>query len=291
MNSAAIILVLISAILHATRDFVVKKSDDKQVFLLLFSSTASLLYIPVFIYVLLKFGITNWTGVWIAIIASLIHATYWLLYTKTYDKGELSHVYPIIRSAPAPVLLFAVIFLHEQVTAVGVFGVLLVTFGVYIINLKGVSFEHLLEPFRSFRKEKAVQLAFITLIAVTTYSLVDKTGVNFMHPLIYVFLIAVLAKVWFGIYIFLSKPKGAIKKEWKLNKRGILYNGFIAAFNYPLILIAYTMANVSYVVGLRQISVVFAVILGGILLKEKQKHIRLFASLVIFIGAILISLA
>ena len=47
----------------------------------------------------------------------------------------------------------------------------------------------------------------------------------------------------------------------------------------------------SYVAGLRQLSIVFAVLLGGQILKEKNKRIRIAASIIIFIGAYLIIIA
>jgi uncharacterized membrane protein len=51
------------------------------------------------------------------------------------------------------------------------------------------------------------------------------------------------------------------------------------------------MERMSYVVGLRQLSIVFAVLLGGHLLREKNKQIRIASSIIIFIGAYLIAVA
>jgi uncharacterized membrane protein len=47
----------------------------------------------------------------------------------------------------------------------------------------------------------------------------------------------------------------------------------------------------SYIVGLRQLSIVFAVLLGGHFLKEKNKLVRIGSSIVIFIGAYLIAVS
>ena len=51
------------------------------------------------------------------------------------------------------------------------------------------------------------------------------------------------------------------------------------------------MERVSYIVGLRQLSIVFAVILGGQILGEKHQLIRFFAAVIIFTGTFLIALA
>ena len=60
---------------------------------------------------------------------------------------------------------------------------------------------------------------------------------------------------------------------------------------YALILVAFTIERVSYIVSLRQISIVFAVLMGGHFLKEKHRGIRLTGALIIFVGGVLISLA
>jgi uncharacterized membrane protein len=71
----------------------------------------------------------------------------------------------------------------------------------------------------------------------------------------------------------------------------IIANGVFGIFGYFLILMAFTIERVSYIVGLRQLSIVFAVLMGSYFLKEKYGGIRLTGALVIFLGGFLISLA
>ena len=61
--------------------------------------------------------------------------------------------------------------------------------------------------------------------------------------------------------------------------------------SYMLILYVYMTESVSYVVALRQSSVIFAVLLGGYLLKESQTKLRFVAAVVMVIGVLLISTA
>jgi uncharacterized membrane protein len=58
-----------------------------------------------------------------------------------------------------------------------------------------------------------------------------------------------------------------------------------------LILVSFTIERVSYIVGLRQTSIVFAVLMGSHFLKESHRGIRLTGSFIIFTGGFLISLA
>jgi drug/metabolite transporter (DMT)-like permease len=93
----------------------------------------------------------------------------------------------------------------------------------------------------------------------------------------------------FSGYIGKFKTKGEIKSEWKMNRTPILVCGFLSIFGYFLILVAFTLDRVSYIVGLRQLSIVFAVLLGGYALKEKHQRMRLTSASIIFVGTFLIA--
>lgn len=291
MTPLALALILISAILHATRDFLTKRSTDKQIFIWWCSVFSLIVTIPAVIYLLIVEGMPNIKGIMIAMQMSLVHFCYWLFYTKAYDGGDLSHVYPIIRSSPAFILIFAVIFLQEKVTVLGVIGIICVSIGIYILNVKTLNLKQILDPVTSIFKDKHIQYAFLALFAVTIYSLVDKVAVSYINPVIYGFILTSFTCILFSIYLFKAKTKPLIKNTLTANKKVIIINSFIAAISYPLILTALTISNVSYVAGFRQISVVFAVLLGGYVLKEKYKTNRIIASIIIFIGAVLISIA
>ena len=92
-------------------------------------------------------------------------------------------------------------------------------------------------------------------------------------------------------YIVLTKNFTKIKKEWNSGAVRIIMSGIIGIVGYALILVAFTIERVSYIVSLRQTSIVFAVLMGSHLLKVKHRAIRLAGALIIFAGGFLISLA
>lgn len=245
---------------------------------------------PFVVYIVWNYGIDETSAV-TALAMGIIHFFYWTSYAKAYDHGDLSHVYPIIRSAPALVLIFAIIFLQEKVTLLGVIGILTITFGVYALNLKKFSLKALFEPILSIPKETQTRWAFISMLLVGTYTILDRIIVAKMNPIVYGFIIAFSACNLYGIYLIKTKSIDAFKISWRSEKRDIVINGIFAAIVYPLILYTYSFANVSYVTALRQISVVLAVLVGSHVLKEQQKTLRLVCSLIIVAGAIMISLA
>lgn len=291
MSALAVVLVLISALFHALRSLFTKESGDKQIFLWWYSIFALLFYSPLFFFYLYRVGISQPVAYAWCFGSGFIHFVYWLFLTQSYKDGDLSHVYPIMRSSPALVLIIAVLFLGEQVSIQGGSGILLVAIGVYVINMKRISADELVEPIKSIASDRATRFAFLTLLSVALYSVVDKMAVTHIHPVLFAFMHLLCGMCYYTIYIFLAKNTALIKKEWNSGLRRIIASGVLGIFGYMLILISFTIERVSYIVGLRQISIVFAVLMGSHFLKEKHKAIRLTGSLVIFTGGILISLA
>ncbi|UCD79905.1 MAG: EamA family transporter [Desulfobacterales bacterium] len=291
MSTLAIALVLLSAVFHALRSLFTKESGDKQVFLWLYSIFALIFFLPLFVYFLFRVGITNAEAYAWCAGSGFIHFLYWIFLTHSYKEGDLSHVYPIMRSSPALVLVIAVLFLGEQVSIQGVAGILLVAVGVYCINMKQISVKELLAPIKSIAHDRSTQFAFLTLISVALYSIVDKMAVAIIHPILFAFFHLFFGMCYYTPYIMLTKNADLIRKEWNSGHVKVIMAGGIGITGYALILIAFTIERVSYIVGLRQTSIVFAVLMGSHFLKEKHRGIRLAGALIIFSGGFLISLA
>ena len=291
MEITAIVLVIFSAILHALRNFLTKKAVDKELFIWWYQIFAMIFFFPLFIYFLFKENLNIPVALYFGIVSGFTHFMYWLFLAKAYAKGDLSTVYPIMRSSPALVLIFSIIILGEKISFIGGAGVVIVAIGVYTVNMEGISPSMLIKPFIAVFKDSSTRFAFFTLISVTAYSLIDKAAVEYVHPILFIYLLIIFGYLFFTPYILIKKSKTEIKKEWVLNRKFIVSSGLISVVGYTLILIAFTIERVSYIVGLRQLSVVFAVLLGSHLLKEQHKTIRFSGAAIIFSGAFLISIA
>ena len=116
MSALAIALVLISALFHALRSLFTKESGDKQIFLWLYSLFALLFYSPLFFYFLFRVGMGPYPAAYAWCFGSRLYSLPVLVIHDTIlQRGDLSHVYPIMRSSPALVLVVAVLFLGERV--------------------------------------------------------------------------------------------------------------------------------------------------------------------------------
>lgn len=289
MSTLAIVLVLLSAIMHAARNYFTKKAADKQAFVWWYEVVGLLLFTPLFLIYFPAASLTE-IDVWAYIaVSGLLHFIYWVFLTRALEVGDLSLVYPIMRSSPALVLLISMVALKEDVSFRGAVGILLVAFGSYSINMQRLRFSSLMRPLLALANDRAIQFALLTLLSVTAYSIVDKVAVGRIHPVVFAYLYPWLSMALFSGYLGRLKSLGGIKDEWRTNKRAILVCGGLSIFGYFLILVAFTMDRVSYIVGLRQLSIVFAVLLGGYALEEDHRTIRLISASIIFLGTFLIA--
>ena len=290
MNLIAVGLILLSAVMHAVRNFYTKKSNDKQVFVWWYELVGVILFLPVFAYFFWKAGSGGAIGIIIGVISGAIHGSYWLTHAKALEHGDLSHVYPIMRAAPILVMPVAWIFLNERVSLVGFAGILLMVLGAYLVNMKSVTLKTLFEPIKSVTYERATQWALVTLLLVTAYSVIDKKGVMLVHPIVFTYFFTLAGFLFFSGYV-VAKKRSGMKDGWRADKKTIIVNGFLGVTGYALSLIALAMDKVSYVSGLRQTSVLFAVLMGGQLLQEKHKAIRFTAAALMVVGTVMISIA
>ena len=292
----SIVLVLLSAFFHAVWNYYGKASRSPQLFFFwigVFTVGVAVLAFTLQLPIAPK-------SVWGYIVgSSIIHFLYWLCLSRAYMSGEISYVYPIARSAPGFIPFFAFLFLGERLSVQGLIGIVLIVFSIYLLQQQsgGLTFKGLLQ----YISQPASIWAFATLGTVIAYSLVDKAGMskfyahsNQQHPwqpVSYFLSESMITMVLYGGYILRSSPLQEVanigRREWKK----VIATGLLCMLSYMLILYVYMTESVSYVVALRQSSVIFAVLLGGYLLKESQTKLRFVAAVVMVIGVLLISTA
>lgn len=289
MALLALFLVLLSALLHSFWNFFTKKGEDKQIFVWCSTVVALILFSPFFLYFIMRTSIPQ-LGWWLLAISGLLEALYFISLGEAYREGDLSLAYPLARSAPIFVLLWAVLFLKEKLSLLGVGGIVLVCFGVYILHLERFSLPNLSQPIKLLRSRTS-RWALLTAIFTSFYSIVDKIGVKYVHVFLYLYVMHIFLLLFLSFYIFLHKETKEVKMEWQRNKKTISAAGTFCILEYFLTLMAMTLSKVSYVISVKQFSIVFGVILGNLVLKERYGKIRLPASLIICAGIVLIGLA
>ena len=289
MDIIAFTLVVLSAGMHAYWNYLLKKSEDTSVFIWLFLLCSMLIFFPFFTALApIDIPISGWCCI---LTAGLAHALYLASLSSAYEKGDLSFVYPLARSVPIVfVLIGAMLFLGEVPSKIGMAGMILIILGCYALHLD--SPHALFQPLTlKSLNSKPSQLALLTAVFISLYSLIDRVGIEHVQIFGYIYMVFVFMFVFYTPFILVRRSKMEIKAEWASNRSNILIVAFLCFFTFFLVLIAMSLAKLSYVVTLRQLSIIFSVALGAWVLKEGHGDIRFTASLLIFAGSFLIAIA
>ncbi len=286
MDPLPFMLVMTSAVSHALWNYVAKEAGDKDSFMLLINVLSLVIFLPVFYVILpeIYFPVEILPFLFISGVAETI---YFLALGKAYEEGDLSVVYPVARSSPMFVAIAASLLIGERITAWGALGIALILFGVYVLHLKGWSGEELTRPLKALG-DPASRYAFVAALGTTVYSISDKMGVTAVDPLLYSFWLGFVITGMLSLVTVKRRGVSLLREELRGSLFRVSVAGVLVKGGYMLVLVAMSMAQVSYILALRQVSVVLGAALGVVLLKERYGGVRIVGSMIIFVGVYLL---
>jgi drug/metabolite transporter (DMT)-like permease len=216
--------------------------------------------------------------------------------SRAFERGDLSLVYPITRSTPAFLPLIAVPLLGETLHPIGVLGIAVVVSGIWLVHAGSLRGES--EAFRL--AGPASRYAYLTLAATVAYSLIDKAAMAELagaewpsalpRSLAYAFLLFAAHAVAFTPLVLHARGAAALRDASRLDLLRATGAAVISVLSYSLILRALETSPVSYVVAVRQSSVLFAVALSAFWLRERPGRPRVLGAFATVLGVALIAL-
>ena len=212
------------------------------------------------------------------IAGALLHTGYQLFLLNSYRIGDLSQVYPLARGiSPLIVATVSVLFLGNHLSQIEITAIIVICTGIMSLVLVRKS-----DGLRNYR---AAILAVVTGIFIASYSLIDGLGARVSDSAVgFYACLSILNAIIFIIVILFKKPNTV--KIVVVNNYKLALTGGLASFTgYSLIIWSFTMAPIPVVTALRETSIVFALLLGVFVLKERLDLMKLFASITTLIGA------
>ena len=265
MTAAALGLVLFSALLHASWNYLLKKSGGGTGLITAANAASLVVWAPLVV------GLIWWRGyefqpIHLALMAgsSVIHTVYFLMLDRAYRSGgDLSIVYPLARATgPLLSIVVAVLMLGERPGPFAIAGALLI--GASALVLAG-------NPFAWHRSDARHALGFAVLTGCTIaiYTIWDKASVgnHRIPPLIYdwgcnFFRVGMLLP-W-----TMHRAPGATAAAWRERRGTVVAIAVMSPLAYILVLTAMTFTPVSLVAPAREVSILFAALMGAHLLRE-----------------------
>ncbi len=278
-----VLAVLVGAALHASWNALVKSSGDKATDTALMHLLAALVALPLVFVV----GPPR-AEAWPYLLASLtIHVAYYYALVGAYRFGDLGLTYPIMRGfAPLLVAIASGTFIGESPTPYAWGGILAVTLGVTMVGLS--------HPGDALHHRKAVAFALANAVIIATYTVVDGLGVRTAGDAAsYVLILVVLDGLPYPLLLWWRRgAKGRVvmieyaRARWPM----ALVGGLASIGSYSIALWAMTRAPVASVAALRETSVLFAALLGTVLLRERFGVQRAIGTVVIVTGVMALRL-
>src|SRR5215212_5390514 len=136
MSGAALGLVLLAAVFHATWNLLARRAQEKLAFLWCGTLVSSVVFLPLGVWLLLTEPISP-AGWAVVVLSAGLEALYYWTLAQAYRYGDLSLVYPIARgTAPILVPVLAALFLEERLSALAAAGIGLVVLGTVLIHTR-----------------------------------------------------------------------------------------------------------------------------------------------------------
>lgn len=227
-------------------------------------------------FVLLPFLPLPLDAAWPMLVASmLIHFAYYLTLTEAYRAGDLSFAYPLMRgTAPLFVTVLGVLFLRELPSLKITAGILLICAGIFAIAFAQ----------RHRHPRAAVYWALANAGIIAVYTLVDGAGARASgNALAYVVWLTFLEALLFLAWVRWYRGRSAVTYVAARWRRGLV-GGFFSVAAYGIVLWAMTRAPVAAVAALRETSVLFAALIGAVVLKERLGIARLAGAFGVVLG-------
>ncbi|NEX92605.1 EamA family transporter [Caulobacter sp. 17J65-9] len=265
----AALMIVASGAAHAVVNAILKSGRDKMSSRALLDGFSALLVFPAAFFMPLPHGAWGWLAA-----SGLTHLVYLTCLVKAFEATDMSVAYPIMRGlAPVLAAAGAVLAFGEHISPATVLGVALVSCGVVIVGAgRGVN-------------RRSLLWAAGTGVTIAVYTVIDAQGVRAAPSagsyIVWVFLL--LGVGVGGVFALWRGPAFlvAARSEWRAG----LTAGALSILTYGLALWAYRLGDTPRLAALRETSILFALVIAVLVLKEPVTRARAAGAAVIAAGA------
>ncbi len=279
MSWAIVAAVLFGALLHASWNALIKSGHDQQ----LDTALIHVLGCGVGLAMVAVVGLPNVAAMPWLIASLLVHVGYYITLVGAYRHGDLGFAYPIMRgTAPLLVALASGHLIGEHLPLSVWLGVSGICAGVLLIGLARALHG-------SGSRAHALGFALANAVIIAVYTIVDGLGARAAgNPLQYVAVLFLFDGIPYFLIVLWQRRAAPgqvlayVQQRWRI----ALLGSFASLGSYGIALWAMTRAPIASVAALRETSVLFAALIGVVLLKERFRLQRAIGTGVIVAGVV-----
>lgn len=301
MSLTAIVLLLISACMHAGWNFVGKRQHPTAAFFLVANWVGLACISPVLLPSWNKLVLIP-HSVWVlSFVGGSFYAAYCAALAAAYRAGDMSVAYPLSVSSPVLFVTATTLALNtgQGIGGWALVGIVTVAFGCFILPMR---------RFGEFRIQNYVNgcclfglLAGAGIAGMTMADyeamrrLRDLPGTPFgtiEAPLIYMLFAAITACLWLSaLVVSNAEERGSLTPILRFSKLSVFLTGMGLFFAYVPVLVAMAhVTNVSFVAAFRQLSIPLGASLGIVFLREPPYLPKLVGIGIVYGGLVLVGM-
>ena len=210
---------------------------------------------------------------------------------KGIQLSDLSLIVPLSSFLPVFTIIFNAILFRDLPTPIKLLGIILIVTGVYVLNLKDIK-KGFFRPIQDVIFDRGAQLFFFANFIWALTPIFQQKAVLATSPHSPAF-IGVVNSI--GILVVLLVIAFAKKQKFSattIKKYSLVFLllGVLGAASQYAAFKAFSLTNVAYPNAVFKLSTLFTVIIGGILLKERNVKTRIVATIIMLSGVILLVL-
>ena len=286
MSLTAFCLIVLAGLIHACWNIAAKKAAGDARFAFFSAFLMMLIWAPLGWWIgrseVPTWGTTEWGFV---VASGVLHVFYYVILLRGYRKADLTVVYPMARgSGPLLSSLVAIALLGERISALGALGIVGVVGGVFLIAGGPGLLRATHDPAARQRVHKGMFYGVLTGVFIASYTVVDGYAVKvlLMSPILVDYMGNFVRVALLAPSVLRDLPTAA--QLWRLQWRYALLVAAVSPVAYVLVLYAMREAPLSHVAPAREVSMLFAALIGGHLLGEGDRVARILGALCIAVG-------
>jgi len=275
MDTRVFFIILLTTIMHAVWNGMVKKHPDKVVAV----SGNVFGHVPASIIAIILLPAPSVDCIPYIIASALIHQGYNWYLLSSYKIGDLTQVYPIARGfGPLVATIISILILGLVLDNLIILSICLICLGIMILGIFN-------QP--SKKNSKIIQYSLFTGFFIGLYSLVDGYGARVsLSAITYMSWSFILIAFLFPIVLKIKKQENIFKNVMSRGKQIFWVGGTLSYIIYIIVVWGFTKAPIPMVGALRETSIFFSIFIGYFFLKEKITSKKIFTIILILVGVV-----
>lgn len=279
----AFILLTLSVLMHVAWNLMARHVDKRANFLWWGLLAHTLIFGPWALSCLLTEVQWNKTLLFAMLCSALANAFYFFALRQAYHHANVSFVYPIARSSPILIALWAWLLFGDVLGITGMIGILVSILGLWLLASSD----------RSMHTARALRWSGLAAFGTSIYSISDKVAVA--HLPSFGSQLGFISVGYLTSFLLLTMIQYRESNVWVPKLRPnwifIISGGAFIGVAYALVVRAMQSLPAASVVAMTNSGIVLASLLSIIVFKEKTARLwRLAASLIISAGIALVVL-